>query len=446
MNQDNNSDDLLNLFSSSSVLNEKNSSVNDSVNVLNNSNVQVADSSNFESNSVNALETNLNNSVVKSVDDSSNVENVIPQGSNIVSNVEPSPNVENVIPQENNTMSNAPLVSSTSLTNDTQAVNDASLNSSASEGNSNNNLSNGPMPELEEIDDDQLLISFVGKNADKILYKRFNFAGFFFSFLYMFYRKMFLYGLGVFLINLIVLNVYYNPIIILLFNIAVGIEVNKIYRKHAVNKINIIKTNHPFGKMDDLKRECHIQGGTNGGFVFVGILISVGLGFLLVIILSIFGIHNGFMAMINGGLTNGVYSGVLIYDTDNKADDLFSIAIPDKFEKDDSFDTYSYSSGEGVFDKCEFSLKPIAGFSDASNLITQMHDYYATDSEVSNVLSVKYNGIEWSYFTGDFIATTYYYATSKNGKVYLFEYDIDRDADDMCEKYKDDIITSIKNK
>lgn len=431
MNQDNNSDDLMNLFSSGAVLNVQSNISDDEpsgleVNANNQSNMEsvsptinsLPNNSVFESSTTNSeVQTNITDTVVISLT-TSNVLNVDTEQSQV-----------SVVSDSENT----------------------ATSSSLEENNTNestNNLTNGPMPELEEIDDNELLISFVGKNADKILNKRFNFSGFFFSFFYMFYRKMFLYGLSVFIINLIVLNVYYNPLIILLFNIAVGIEVNKIYQKHAKNKINSVKTNHPFGKMEDLKRECGIQGGTNGGFIFAGSIISVGFTFLLVIVLSMFGITNGFISMIKGVSSgeNGVYSGVLIFDSDNKANELFSIAIPEKFEKNDSFDEYSYSSGEGTFDKCVFSFKPVAGFSDASNLITQMHDFYTTTAEVSNVLSVKYNGIEWSYFSGDFISYSYYYATSKDGKVYLFEYDIGEDADEECQNYREKIITSIKNK
>ena len=51
--------------------------------------------------------------------------------------------------------------------------------------------------------DDELLKEFIGKNYEKITTRRFNIAAFFFNSLYMFYRKMFGYGILTYLIFLV---------------------------------------------------------------------------------------------------------------------------------------------------------------------------------------------------------------------------------------------------
>ena len=79
------------------------------------------------------------------------------------------------------------------------------------------------------LSDEELLRYFVGNNYDKITKRPFNFAGFFLGTLYMFYRKMFLYALILFTGSLIISSVINNYFISLLFNVLVGLLVNKVY-------------------------------------------------------------------------------------------------------------------------------------------------------------------------------------------------------------------------
>ena len=46
----------------------------------------------------------------------------------------------------------------------------------------------------------------------------------------------------------------------------------------------------------------------------------------------------------------------------------------------------------------------------------------------------------------DDIGTSYYYGATKNDKVFLFEYDVNTDADSDCEGYRESIFNSIEIK
>lgn len=81
--------------------------------------------------------------------------------------------------------------------------------------------------------DEDLLKSFIGNNYEKITRNPFNLAGFFFTSLYMFYRKMFLYGLLAFLINLVILCLANNYLVTYAFNVIVGLFINKIYLSYV---------------------------------------------------------------------------------------------------------------------------------------------------------------------------------------------------------------------
>lgn len=81
--------------------------------------------------------------------------------------------------------------------------------------------------------DEDLLKSFIGNNYEKITRSPFNLVGFFFTSLYMFYRKMFLYGLLAFLINLVILCLANNYLVTYAFNLIVGLFINKIYLSYV---------------------------------------------------------------------------------------------------------------------------------------------------------------------------------------------------------------------
>ena len=308
-----------------------------------------------------------------------------------------------------------------------------------------------------QLIDDELLKAFIGNNYEKITTKPFNFAGFFFTTFYMFYRKMFLYALIVFLINLVILNVINDSFITAVFNFLVGLFVNKIYLHHANNKINKIKINNPQKSIDEIKGICASTGGTSIGKLFLGLFVEIIIGIVVLIIMAIIGITSAFGNLFFGeegiikfGAQDGTYDGVLIYDNSITMLNEFSIAIPDKFKEsrsngNDSI-VYEYSSGNNIFNSCSFSFRGISDYSSAEELINQMQKYYISNNS-SSVKKENINGISWYYFNyNSAFGQNYYYGTTKDNKVYLFEYEVQKDTDSSCLSYKDQIINSIKSK
>lgn len=149
------------------------------------------------------------------------------------------------------------------------------------------------------INDEELLKDFIGKNYEKITTRSFNFAGFFFTTFYMFYRKMFLYAIILFLVNLFILNVINNFIVTILFNVAVGFLVNKIYLYYAKNKIDKIKLQNPQKDINELKAICSNQGGTSVGKIFLGFLAEIGIAIVVIIVMIIAGFGNMLGSLFN---------------------------------------------------------------------------------------------------------------------------------------------------
>ena len=138
--------------------------------------------------------------------------------------------------------------------------------------------------------DEELLKAFIGSNYEKITNRQFNFAGFFFTMFYMFYRKMFLYSVLLFLVNLVVLNVINNLIVILVFNIVVGLFVNKLYIYYANKKIAKIKFQNSEKDVNELKEICATKGGTSVGNIFLGFVAELSIAFIVLIVMFVAGI------------------------------------------------------------------------------------------------------------------------------------------------------------
>lgn len=255
------------------------------------------------------------------------------------------------------------------------------------------------------------------------------------------------------MINIIVLNVIKNSIVTLLFNVVIGLFVNKIYLYYARKKVAKIKIENPQKSNTELKTTCVLKGGTSMGKVLLGIIAEIVLTVLIVTIIlggsiaSIFGnIFTGLFSTPQE--TNSTYDGILVYDNSIKMKDEFTISIPNKFEMQSDYSQYDYkfSSNEGVFNDCHLNLAVAQGYNRADNLINQMATYYH-DSNPTKVTKVNINNIDWYYFSyTDSFGTTYLYGTTKNNKVFLFKYDIEKSTSSDCPIYREQVLNSIKSK
>ena len=89
--------------------------------------------------------------------------------------------------------------------------------------------------ENNENIDDILLDAYIGKNAEKIKEGGFSIPAFLLGSVYLFYRKMWLYGFGCIAIILIS-NIFLSSIssfISIVIDVFLGLEFNKLYLKHA---------------------------------------------------------------------------------------------------------------------------------------------------------------------------------------------------------------------
>ncbi len=156
-----------------------------------------------------------------------------------------------------------------------------------------NNINNMPSNTIEYqtdyIDDDILLRAYIGNNYEKITTQPFNIAGFFFTGLYMFYRKMFLYALIFIIVNTAITAIINSSIISLIMCGLVGLFINKIYISFAKQKIAKIKATNPNSTQEELRAICTSKGGTSILNIFLGIFTEIIIAIIIIIISALLG-------------------------------------------------------------------------------------------------------------------------------------------------------------
>ena len=119
--------------------------------------------------------------------------------------------------------------------------------------------------------------AFIGKNYEKITTRNFNFSAFFFSSLYVLYRKMFWQGLVLYCAMFVSSNLLgsIGKVISLVIALATGLMFNKIYVKYATDEVEKIKQQNPNGNSNAINLVCFSKGGTSVGNIFLGLFIAI---------------------------------------------------------------------------------------------------------------------------------------------------------------------------
>ncbi len=342
--------------------------------------------------------------------------------------------------------------------------------------------------------EEALLQAFIGPNYDKLTTRKFNFAAAFFGYLYMCYRQMVLYGvISIFVlaalsmgISSIVSTLISNNDMALIVSyviwygisfLAYGFLTNKIYLYFVKRKIAQIKLNNLNKNHYEIAEMCKRKGGTSIGKLLLAILIPI-IFMIIFILISILLLGSMFGAFVTGfkDLNNNIQSSInenvneadksfgYTFDETININNEFVITIPSGFENNSKPYSYEYKyvSEDSVFDNCRISMgvpqikmgipEVNKEFANAEDLMNEMQDYFK-ESNSSAVQKMTINNLDWyhvsmddSTWGGHSFGKLYYYATTKNNKIFLLKYDISENAPSECENYRQQIISSIQSK
>lgn len=133
--------------------------------------------------------------------------------------------------------------------------------------------------------DSVLLTAYLGKNGEKFVSKKFNWAAFFFGPAYLAYRKFLPYAAILVCVNLLFNNILklesIGSIILLAIDIVIGFMFNGKYVEYAKQDIEKVKAANPNMSSDQLTVACAQKGGTAGINILYIFLIALGLSLVV---------------------------------------------------------------------------------------------------------------------------------------------------------------------
>ncbi len=282
------------------------------------------------------------------------------------------------------------------------------------------------------IDEEDLVKSYVGNHYDKIVNCGFSFPTFFFSIFYTLYRKMWLYSFLWIIFDFIVLMVFdfYTCILIFLFvNALLAVHFSNLYLKLARKRIQQIKQNNNSMSNEDILNLCKKKGGTS--------MVALILAIFMIIIFIIFAI--------------GIYFAIELFsDTETPSNhitsNLLQYELPPGFsntnEYSNQYQRFSYMSST---DYCAIHIKMKKNYQNKS-----LEDYFKSsiysslEDKVGDITTKNINGTNWNYVSiSNQKSTKHYLATIKNKDIYEIEYSIYQDDTKYCTNNYEKFINSL---
>lgn len=302
---------------------------------------------------------------------------------------------------------------------------------------------------IRDINLKELEMTFAGSEYSKISMSPFSFYGAFFGNLYFFYRKMFIEGVILTVVNFFITFVLYKSYVVgfglaLGEFIVLGLLTNPIYLSFTKRQARSIANRNPKATQFDLQKICQLKGGTN---LFLGLLIAIILNSLSMLILNNVAGTPSFMEFLNGSK--------IVLHADDKAviEDVVDYQLPADFERVKTGqvpfvvkETVKKRGKELHIESCGFNIYLVSGHDTSKDLVTYMAD---TDQRYNRVSTYKtIAGEVWDTYEYDGDEYFYYYrARNFDGHIVLVTYVKHIYATEgMCEIHLENIMNSIKEK
>lgn len=332
-----------------------------------------------------------------------------------------------------NTNSINQLINYKNINNPNQNVANRQINNDLNSQQPQNNIYQNNIIYNNDSDNEYLIDSYIGKNAEKLKNGGFSTNTFFFGSLYVLYRKMWLLGFIWLAIN-ITANIFLKSIsgaIAVITNIIASTQFKKYYLKHVEERVDKIKSENPDKTKEQLIMICSQKGGTTLIPVIIAIIFyGITLYATLITILDVLSkAHN----------TN--------YKTPDTLDNL-NITIPSNFVISNysndyyRFYTINYSEDEN----CSLKLLATSPNNYSKNAKEYLENDIYTDT-YDEISQKKINNNTWYYTT---VTTNYskeyYYSIEKDDTIYVVKFQINSDTNKICSNTYNTIINSLELK
>lgn len=282
----------------------------------------------------------------------------------------------------------------------------------------------------DNITDDDLINAYIGKNQSKILNQKISINALLLGPYYLLYRKMYLLGIIVLLLQLIlgfIPNLIVETILIIIINILIAVKFSNIYKSHVTKQIDKIKLQNQDKTKSELLQIIASKGGT---ILIIPILAAV---IFPVVVYLVF------------LLTNNIYS----KNDAGKVENL-SVNLPSEltFYEKYSSDHFKQYYIENDKDNCEVNIVA----SDSAALLYKGEEKSWLESNIYLTPNDQYNGIEEKminnkkWYTATVISNDekdYYYYIIDGSMGYEVKIEIRKDSG-ICTKVNKEISESLK--
>ncbi len=299
------------------------------------------------------------------------------------------------------------------------------MNSKNANFYSNSPSSSMPQKDNSSFEDEILINTYIGKNADKLKDGQFSFCSLFFGLLYVVYRKMWYLATIWVLINIFssMFLSSLSGIITLAFNVFVAIKFKNLYIKHVKEKVSLIKAKNPGATKEQLIAICSKKGGTS----IIAVVAVTGLFVLFLFLLFIF-LMTFSLKKLDDNVS--IFSG--LGATESVGD--LKIKIPSDFEERNS-NTPNYALYElySTGNYCTLEVKASNPIYNSAEEYIEKGIYYFSTDEKSEIKKVDINDNIWTYRKVN--NNSYYYAIMKNNYLYTLDFFVLSDSGDCGDGY-----------
>lgn len=258
------------------------------------------------------------------------------------------------------------------------------------------------------------LKAYIGKNYEQLKQPRFSFPAFFLGGYYLIYRKIYLYGFLLLLLNISILFLPELIFILFFVNIIVATNFNKLYYSFATKKVDNLKRKNENKSTRELVELCKQKGGTSIGMAITAVILLCAITFIATFTYYFIEAWNEEMQII----TEQQDTSPIIKDA------TYQIPAGFKASKyiNEEYKTY-YAENNSNYINIETST--------ATTLYTTTEEYLKSrvytnqNNIVSEVQTISFHNINWSYIeVKSSYSTKYIYATLYKDTFYKVEVNI----------------------
>lgn len=298
---------------------------------------------------------------------------------------------------------------------------------------------------LNDFQRKNLLMAFIGFKYEKFCTQKINIAALVFAEYYLFYRRMNFLAL-VLLIGRTLLFVFAHPLLSFVFNFLLAFTFNKIYLNFAANKIKSLENKNPTLPYNELREKVLEYGDPKQSSAVVAFVMNMLISLIAIIIIGLADITTGPLSNFNIFTIirkNPKFDGTLQYAENVNINEYYQILMPEDIVSSSSKSSIEGSLKNSDFtteNTCNYKFNVLKDYKDSKDLAIQMAKYY----QVSKPKELQINSITWYYLSYQDTGKVSIYLTSRNNRVYIYEFKEEKNADSTyCEKYNTSIINSI---